>query len=117
MANLATAPLRGLGHLAAGIRIDFCIKHQNIHIPARAQHVVETSETDVVGPSIAADEPNTLAHESIGSDEQRPCFGGIHRGKPLLQFCDALALRFDARLLGLVCFEQPFHKRIAELDA
>ena len=32
----------------------------------RLQHVIETTVTDVVGPTVTADAPDALAHEGIG---------------------------------------------------
>ena len=57
------AALRGLRRLAAGVGVDLGVEHEDVHVAARRQHVVEPAEADVVGPPVAADEPHALAHE------------------------------------------------------
>ena len=70
------AARRGLGHLPACIRIDFGVKDQHIYIFARAEHVIEAAEADVVSPSVAADDPDALADQGVGDGQQ---FAGIRR--------------------------------------
>src|SRR5262245_17092046 len=53
---------RSLGHLAACVRIDFRIEHENVNIRASAEHVVETASSDVVRPTISPEEPNAAAN-------------------------------------------------------
>src|ERR1700757_3134923 len=77
--------------------------------------MVQTSGADVVGPAISADQPNTLAHQRVGHSEKRPGFRGVHGCEFALEFGDALPLRLDAGLLGLIGFQKPGDKRLAQL--
>ena len=60
------APGRGLGHLAAGIRVDFGVEHEDFDVTPAGEHMVEAAEADVVGPAVAADDPHALAHQHVG---------------------------------------------------
>ena len=41
-----------LGHLAAGVGVDFRVENQHIDVLAATQHVVQSTEADVVGLSL-----------------------------------------------------------------
>ena len=64
------AARRGFGRLAAGVGIDLGIEHQHVHVAAAGQHVIEAAVADVVGPAVAADDPNALLDQQIGDGEQ-----------------------------------------------
>ena len=55
-----------LGRLAAGVGVDLGVHHQDVHVAVLRQHVVEPAVTDVVGPAVAADEPDAAANEKVG---------------------------------------------------
>jgi hypothetical protein len=75
-ANLATAP-RGVAlDLAAGVGVDLGVEHQDVDVRAGGQDVVEAAEADVVGPAVAADDPDALADQGVGDGEQVAGFGG-----------------------------------------
>ena len=76
-ANFATAP-RGVAFEAwpAGVRVDLGVEHQHVHVAAGGQHVVEARRADVVGPAVAADDPDGLAHEVAGEAREAPR-GGV----------------------------------------
>ena len=42
------------------------VEYEDIHIPAGGHDMVESSETDVVGPTIAANGPHGLFHKIVG---------------------------------------------------
>ncbi len=66
-ANLATAAARRrLRRLAAGVRIDLGVEHQDVDVAAGGQHVVQAAEADVVGPAVAADDPDAPADQGVG---------------------------------------------------
>ncbi|MNF92392.1 hypothetical protein D3C84_750360 [compost metagenome] len=68
------APRRELGdgaergrfrHLAAGVGVDLGIHHQHVHIAPGGEHMIEPRRADVIGPAIAADDPDRAAHQLI----------------------------------------------------
>ena len=73
------AARRGLGGLAAGVRVDAGVENQHVHVFARTEHVIETAESDVVGPSVTAQDPHALAHKGVGNGQQ---ILGIRRPVP-----------------------------------
>src|SRR5690349_14776731 len=77
--------------------------------------MIESAVTDVVRPTVAADEPNALADEIIGETVEMPCFGRLQTSQLTSQHLDALALRDDPGFGVLVCFEQFSDETLAEL--
>ena len=59
------AARRGLRHLAAGVGVDLRVQHQDVHVAAAGQHVVETAVADVVRPAVAADDPDDCVHQHV----------------------------------------------------
>ena len=49
---------RGFRHLAAGVGIHLGIHHQDIYVATAGQHMIDAGGTDVVGPAVAADDPD-----------------------------------------------------------
>ena len=68
--------------------------------------MVEPAVADVVGPSVAADEPHAFLDEIVGEGFEPPRLGGGECGEPAAQRLDALALGRDAGLVRLVRIEQ-----------
>jgi len=58
--------------------------------------VVEAAEADVVGPAVAADDPDARADEGSGERLEPSRLRGVNPDDPLEQGLDALALRGDA---------------------
>ncbi len=56
---------RGLGGLTAGVGVDLGVQNQHVHIFAGGQNMVQAAEADVVGPAVAADDPDGLLHQNI----------------------------------------------------
>ena len=81
-ANLATAP-RGVdfGRLAAGVGVDLGIEDQDVDVAAGGDHVVEAAEADVVGPAVAADDPDALLDQGVGEGEEVARFGSVDAGE------------------------------------
>ena len=52
--------LAGLGGLAAGVGVNLGVKDHDIHVFAGSEHVVQTAETDIIGPAVAAEDPDGL---------------------------------------------------------
>ena len=54
-----------LRRLSAGVRIDFGVENQDVYVLARCDDVVQTAESDVVGPAVAADDPDRLFDQVV----------------------------------------------------
>ena len=66
------APRRRLGRLAAGVRVDLGVEDEDVDVATRREDLVDAAEADVVGPAVAADDPDALADEIAGEGEQVP---------------------------------------------
>ena len=64
------AQVRGLGGLAAGVGVDLGVEDEDVDVVARSQDVVQATEADVVGPAVAAEDPEGLLGEVslVGED-------------------------------------------------
>src|SRR6476660_9592385 len=60
---------RRFGHLPARIRINLGIEHQDVDVHPGAQNVIKSAGADVIGPAIAADQPDTLTHERVADHQ------------------------------------------------
>ena len=109
------AARRGLGHLSAGVRVHLGIQHQHVYVHPRAENVIESSKADVIGPSVAAHEPNALADQPIGDRDEIARLAARETGNQALDLGDALALRCDAGLSGLVRLEDLRYEAFAYL--
>ncbi len=93
------AARRRLRRLAAGVRVDLGVEHEDVDVAPGREHVVEAAEADVVGPAVAADDPDALADEGVGErleaprGRECPC-----RARRSAQRADAVALGGDSRL-------------------
>ena len=79
------AERRRLGLLAAGVGIDFGVEDEHVDIAVAGEHVIEAAVTDVVGPAVAAQQPDTFRDEIIGEYFQAPRLGRVHGGQLLTQ--------------------------------
>ena len=70
------AARRRLRGLAAGVRVDLGVEHEDVDVAAGGEHVVEAAEADVVGPAVAADDPDALADEGVGERRAGRCAVG-----------------------------------------
>src|SRR5205085_422101 len=86
----------GFGCLASGIGVDLGIEDEDVDIAATGEHVIEAAIADIVGPAIAADDPDALFDEGIRHAEEVAGFQSIDSGKLRLELDDALALGEDA---------------------
>ena len=66
--------------------------------------VIQSAIADVVGPSIAADNPDALSHEVL-RDRAQPWAVGSE-GIRSLERGHAISLRVDVRLRDLACVQQ-----------
>ena len=64
------AERRRLRGLAAGVGIDLGVEHQHVHVARARQHVIEPAIADVVGPAVAADDPDAAAHQMVDHRQQ-----------------------------------------------
>ena len=56
---------RSLGGLAAGIGVHLGIKHQDVDVLVLGQHVIQAAEADIIGPAVAAEDPDGLLDEDV----------------------------------------------------
>ena len=63
LANLAD--VGGFGCLTAGIGIHFGVKHHHIYVFTGSKHMVQSAETDIIGPSVAAKNPDRFFSEVL----------------------------------------------------
>ncbi len=70
------------------------------------EHVIETAVADVVGPAVAADQPDALLHQVVGERLEAAGLVDLHAGQLLPQRDDAFALRCDAGLARLIRVEE-----------
>ena len=103
-----------LGLLAAGVGIDFGVEDEHVDVAVAREHVIEAAVTDVVGPAVAAQQPDTFRDEIIGQYLQPPRLGRVHCGQLLAQCLHAFALCRDPRLTRLVGGKQLLHQGVAQ---
>ena len=85
--------------LAAGKDVNILgVEHEDVDVLARREHVVEAAVVDVVGPAVAADDPDRSPDEEVGEREQVGRIGIRRTGQRRLQRRDALALHAEVRL-------------------
>ena len=109
------APGGRLGGLATGVGIDLGIQHQQVDVLARGQRMVQATEADVVGPAVAADDPDALAHQVVGDGEQPPRAFVVDAAQQHLQLLHPAPLFHDAGLIRLVGSEQVLEQLRLEL--
>ncbi len=105
----------GLRHLPAGIGVHLAVEHQDVHVAARSQDVVQPAVTDVVGPAVPADDPHALFHQVIGQGEEALRFRGIRPLQPFLERRHPFPLGENAGFGRLVRVEQPPGQFVADL--
>ena len=87
------AERRRLRGLAAGVGIDLGIEHQDVDVAILGEDVVEPAGADVVGPAVAADDPQAAAHQILGHRQE------IAR-RPIRWVAKRAPQRVDPRALG-----------------
>src|SRR5205085_1994525 len=89
---------RALRHLAAGIRVHLRVQDENVDVAAGRQHVIQATVADVVGPAVAADNPDAALHQDVSETQQVAHGGADLRLEPALELPYALALLIDTLL-------------------
>ena len=64
--------------------------------------MIESAKADVVGPAIAADNPDALVHQRVGKGDQSSRVIRVECIEPLLQLTHSLALVENVRLILLL---------------
>jgi hypothetical protein len=77
------AERRGLRLLAAGVRVNLGVEHEDVDVAAGGDDVVEAAEADVVGPAVAADDPDALVDEVVGDLGERAGFAVVRPASAL----------------------------------
>ena len=60
----------GLRALSAGVGVHLGVNNHDVDILAAGQHVVETAESDVIAPAVAAEDPLALLDEAVTEFEE-----------------------------------------------
>ncbi len=105
----------GLGGLSAGVGIHLGIEDQDVDVGAGGEDVVEPAVADVIGPAVAADDPDGFPDEEIGDGEEIQGFGLAVAGQFPLELGDAFALGGDAAFVLLVGVQQPLGQVVADV--
>ena len=109
------AERRRLRRLAAGVRIDLGVEHQDVDVLARCEDVVEPAGVDVVRPAVAADDPHRSPHQEIREREQIGRIGIRRAGELGFQRVHALALHAEVRLGHLRRLQDRGHQILADV--
>ena len=113
------AARRRLRRLAAGVRVDLGVEDEDVDVATGREDLVEAAEADVVGPAVAADDPDALADEVAGEGEQVSGVGAERRRRRRASASrrrlDPLALEDDLGLGVLDGVEEPADEVRAEL--
>ena len=65
-ANFATAACGGgLGGLSAGVGVHLGIEHEHVDVLILRQHMIQSAVADVVGPAVAAEDPEGLLGQQV----------------------------------------------------
>src|SRR3990172_940892 len=102
---------RRLRRLAARVRVHLGVEHQDVHLSPHREHVVEATVADVVGPAVAADDPDALLHQVVGQGQEALGLGPAQGQERLLQRLDPRPLVCDPGLGGLIALDEPLHER------
>ena len=108
------AERRRLRGLAAGVGVDLGVEDQDVDVASARQHVVEAAVADVVGPAVAADDPDAAPDQMIDHRQEIARRFAVLLEEPGLQFGDADSLGADFRLLNLRCIENAVGKFLAD---
>ena len=103
-ANLATVRGGRFRGLAPRVRIDLGVQHEDVHVAAGSEDVVQPAEADVVGPAVAPEAPNAPADEVAGRGQQVLRLRSADLGQPA-EFGHAGPLLAD--LSSVSCFARP----------
>jgi len=90
-----------LRSLAAGVGIDFGVQHQDVDVARLRQDMIKAARADVVGPAVAADDPQAAAHEVLGQGKEIPRQAVGRVGQRTAKLLDPRPLRHDLTVCAL----------------
>ena len=64
------AKRRRFGGLSTSVGVDLGVENEYVDVASRRQHVIESAVADVIGPSIAAHQPDAAADKMVDDREQ-----------------------------------------------
>ena len=107
----------GLRGLAAGVRVHLGVEDEDVDVAPGTEDLVEATEADVVGPAVAADDPNPLPDQV--ARQRKQALGvvaprAVDLGELVAQLGDAGSLELDLRLGILSAVEQPANELLAD---
>mmetsp|Transcript_16002 Transcript_16002/g.43308 ORF Transcript_16002/g.43308 Transcript_16002/m.43308 type:complete len:1074 (+) Transcript_16002:1190-4411(+) len=114
----------GLGGLSTGVGVHLRVKDHDVDVLLRGQHVVKTTEANVVGPAVTTDDPVAVAAEDVALVEQALELGVLRGllledGDDLLAklVVEGLALGQEHVALVLMAHDGKLIKELAKLVA
>ena len=101
--------------LSTSVGVDLGVEYEDVDVASRRQHVIESAVADVIGPSIAAHQPDAAADKMVDDREQitRPLI--IEPKELRFQFGNAGPLRANLRLADLRCANNRLNQFRADL--
>ena len=91
----------GFGGLPAGVGVYLGVEDQDLDVGTGGEDVVEAAVADVVGPAVAADDPDGFVDEVVGNEVEAHGVGGAERSEFCTKGGDAGTLVGDLGLGGL----------------
>ena len=105
----------GFRHLAAGIRVDLGIQHQDLYIAAGSEDMIQAAVADVVSPSIPSYQPDALPHQCAGEGSEITQAGIVQCANAFVQRRYSPALFLDTRFRGLIRRQNRLHQLVSDL--
>ena len=97
-----------LGRLTACVGIDLCIHDQDVDVLAAGDHVIQTAESDIIRPAVAAVHPESLLDQLVLIAKNCLCFFIVQLRESLDQLFAGLG-----RLLEIIKRRDPLIHRLA----
>ncbi len=54
-----------LGGLSAGVGVNLGVEHQNVHVLAGSDDVIQAAEADIISPAVAAEDPHGFLRQEV----------------------------------------------------
>ena len=102
----------GFGGLAAGVGVDLRIEHQDVDVAAGGDDVIEAAVADVVGPAVAAHDPDALyTTVAVNKDFSRHA-ERVRCAFEVRELLNSLDLGADHHLCGAICTDSAISSRV-----
>ena len=106
----------GLRGLTASIGVDFGIEDEDIDVTTEGEDVIEAAVTDIVGPAIAAHDPEGAFEEGIRDSEESFGLIGIATSEFSFNGGDISANAFEIGIRFLFAVDEAIYEFVAEFS-